>query len=270
MLIDRQLPAHRFRDPRFRRFQGLCHDGSHWYFTTRSRLYKVTDDFAVVAQTGIPPELRRQGYNHFGDPDFARGARGGRILVPVEALTWQSIRPRTQPGGIAAFDAGLLFDPESSFLLRDRTDAPWCAVHPVSGLVFTSDFGGADRVVGYAMGVDGDAVESIRLRAPDGSAETVEGVQGGCFVGDDGRTLALSLHGDRDVRLYALPDGRRLDRRPIPYERWRRSELEGLTYRPGGGAGELHVALVNRSWLGRGDLVLHHFMLDADRREPAQ
>ena len=247
---------HRLRGARYRSFQGLAHDDEHWYMTTRYGVLKLTPDYTVVAEAGIPTELGRRGYNHLCDPDFADGA----LWIPLEAHTPLSLRPRTQPAVVAVLTPGLSYDAHRSFELQDRATSPWCALHPGDGLLYTSDFNDVDRIAGYEMGHDGTALRSIALVDPDGTPQAVQGVQGGCF--SDATTFALTAHGSHELRVYNLEAEREraveVFRLSIPYEPGRRSELEGIAHWPGRDGGELHVALLNRSRFGRGDVALHH------------
>jgi hypothetical protein len=247
---------HRLRGARFRRFQGLAHDDEHWYMTTRYGVLKLTPDYTVVAESGIPEELRRRSYNHLCAPESASGA----LFVPIEAHTPLGLRSRTQPAVVAFLTPDLSYDAGRSFELQDRATSPWCALHPADGLLYTSNFNDVDRVAGYKIGHDGAALRSITLVDPDGTRQAVQGVQGGCFL--DATMFALTTHGSHELRVYSLEAEREraveVSRLSIPYEPGRRSELEGIAHWPGRDGGELHVALLNRSWFGRGDVALHH------------
>ena len=98
--------------------QGLANDGTNWFITTKTTIFKVPlsvnldrSSSSGIVQTGMPSQLKRLGYDHFGDPDQYEGF----LFVPGEHPDKGS-RPR-----IAVFSTvDLRF--LSSFRLSDNSD----------------------------------------------------------------------------------------------------------------------------------------------------
>jgi hypothetical protein len=135
--------------------QGVTHDDLHWIFTQKTRIIKayVGADLKrvnrkdVTKVRGMPEQLKRHGGNHFGDID--RSTFGGRdyLFVPVEDENYHPYfnpsRCGEQPQ-LAVFlnDARLTFLDTASLTQQFRSDgygkAAWCAIHPITGVLYTS------------------------------------------------------------------------------------------------------------------------------------
>lgn len=167
---------------------GVTHDADSWFVAQKHRLLKFPvghDLNAAGLAPGAPSAgIPVPGYDHFGDPD----CHAGVVYVPLEG---------GQPPMVAAFAADTL-----RFLgagaLTAQTQAPWCAVHPSNGLLYTSDFNGARavdpqpatplvlQVYARTFGADGASftlthVGNFPLVGADGAGIVVNRVQGGTF-----------------------------------------------------------------------------------------
>lgn len=122
------------------RLQGVAHDDRHWYFTQVGRLWKfpLTHDLAkFVKKDDLPPGVltvpipsRFQGdYDHFGDLDY----HDGFLFIPLELKEKAQGLPR-----ITVFKASDL-SYVGSFLLKRQNRAGWCAIHPNTQLLYSSN-----------------------------------------------------------------------------------------------------------------------------------
>ncbi|MCB9689317.1 MAG: hypothetical protein H6738_09680 [Alphaproteobacteria bacterium] len=266
--------------------QGVATSSTHWYFAhndspqlvriplTSSLTTHGTWDAAAVA--GMPSVLASQGYDHFGDPD----EHGGFIYVPVEK------RSKTLPGVIAQFDLSMNF---RGYATLSDNDAPWVAVDPTTGLLYTSS-GGCDvqTVQVYTMSFDasgtlvGLAYTDERTLWDRGGVpvEPLNRVQGGAFsdrgnlyLSVDGRfgdTCPVGIAGVFGFEAQTLHKEVYFD---VPYDPGNGEELEGLDIRdltnagaPGIG-GPLHLVMLdNDEWYqgtGTDDLYLKHYLAAA-------
>jgi len=132
--------------------QGVANDHEHWFFTQKGRLWKfpIAHDLNIgvtkadpskgILSVPIPKALQDQGYNHFGDLDYF----DGYMFIPLEGHRMEpgnfpappkkvGITPR-----IAVFRADNL-SYSGSFLLPLQTKAAWCAIHPITKQLYTSN-----------------------------------------------------------------------------------------------------------------------------------
>lgn len=134
------------------RLQGVTHDADHWYFTQTNYLWKIPVAKSlelfidrvkwhgpipvrqpleeVARQMGLmtrrlPLVLEKEGYSHLGDLTCHRG----KLLVPVEG------GPRPL---ITVFDTELKYL-GCFHLPKVQDSAPWCAVNPEDGLLYSSN-----------------------------------------------------------------------------------------------------------------------------------
>jgi len=107
--------------------QGVTHDTSHWFFSTRWKLYKIpvtvdlnADNTAVAVSQHV--DDLPGNHNHLGDPDYCSYIDRGYVFVPLE-------------GGIASiavFWAGdLSFLSQKEVSQRQDNHASWVAIYPV-------------------------------------------------------------------------------------------------------------------------------------------
>ena len=278
---------------------GVAHDKDYWYFTNKTQLWKFPVGFDLGRDfdkdnppTGIkrildiPPELRDQGYNHFGDLD----CYNGYLFVPIEG---GSLKPV-----LAVFRAEDLGYMNCATLLDDKS--AWCAINPINGWLYTSG--------GYAAKADDpnrcihvyevDVVDSpphvtlvprepLRLFDEHGNPITLgfEWMQGGVFS-EDGRRLYLVSGSDgwqnnpdhilnEGIQVFSTRSGKRIAQstngtEPFNYE-WHPTwsdyqEPEGLTIwdldndtRAHGIFGQLHVMMIGN--VGYDALFFKHYRI---------
>ena len=206
-----------------------------WRFPIEADLTQIDPDANGVRSVGFP----REGVDHFGDCD----AVDGHVYLAMEG---------TDPALIGVFDADLHFVASAPVDPQGLSN-PWCAVDPVTGLLYSSPFD-TDHLDAYEHHLDHGRFElrhtrSVTLRTADGDPIALRRVQGGSFT-PDGR---LYLTGDtRHGGIFGVDvaSGARILHRKISYERgWpERHIIEGLAYciRDGcspapGMTGHLHV-----------------------------
>ena len=202
--------------------QGLANDGANWfvvkgYKASNTRIFKVplsydlaSSSSAGLLQTGIPPELKNIGYNHFGDPDVDKTY--GFVFVPVEAPSSGS-KPR-----IAVFSpVDLRF--LSSFELWDNPDrgASWLAIRPGERTLWvsTSNLSEGNQIREYdidwdRLGVHGQLILTFRrqvtLRDRDGVTLPLQSMQGGVFDPDGKLYISTGYDSNYYVRVFAIED----------------------------------------------------------------
>jgi hypothetical protein len=196
--------------------QGLANDGANWfvvkgYNKDNTRIFKVplsydlgSSSSAGLLQTGIPPELKNIGYNHFGDPDVDKTY--GFLFVPVEGGS----KPR-----IAVFSpVDLRF--LSSFELWDNPGqgASWLAIRPGERTLWvsTSNLSEGNQIREYdidwdRLGVHGQLILTFRrqvtLRDRDGNLQSM---QGGVFDPDGKLYISTGYDSHYYVRVFAIED----------------------------------------------------------------
>ncbi len=260
--------------------QGVTHDYDHWYFTQADEyLWRIPvgRDLAEpivageLAGTPIPAPLRLLGYDHFGDLDYHEGY----LYVPLEANEAEV----PQPPRVCVFEArSLAF--VGSAVLTGQHDAPWCAVHPETGDLYSSPFEASSLQVyrrglvgnsqGQLTGVEVTPVGAFDLYARNGSPLHLARVQGGAFS----RAGHLYLVSDVDFRGVAAIDmvcGRLVFEYPkkdLPAG----AEMEGITVwdlddnRAPSVSGQVHVVWLDDAAVIADDIFVSHFRVPADER----
>lgn len=275
--------------------QGVAHDADHWYFSQEHQLWRfpVTHDLdddvddKPFKRTGIPAELSRMfgmlrvGYDHFGDLDFF----DGRLHVPLEGM---------QPPLLCLFTTNLA--PQRFAPLTHQHSAPWCAVNPRNGLLYSSNFhdaGGAaeplrlyvykphptaisTRTMFQGTPLEGTFetfdlpfVGSFQLRDESGNdLWGVRRIQGGAFS-PGGHLYLVSDRPAGGLMGFDLSTGRRTLHKPVEYSPGfdEYEELEGITVwdleagRAPGIHGQLHLVMLDNDsdLTGTDDIYLKHF-----------
>ncbi len=258
--------------------QGVTHDATHWYLGQKEKLWKVP----VGLDLGVPMSadhlpagvlstplagLGLGAYDHMGDLDW----RGGHLFVALEGPNLDS--------RVMVFDAADLRFIASAVLPGQGQHAPWCAVCPADGLLYSSGFDGVDRLRAYAFELSPEGLalrhhHDLPLRHENGKALTLHGVQGGAFAPQGEIYLASNADAQRGVHVFRA-DGVRLDALPIETEfDTLGEEIEGLCFweldagvAPGIG-GHVHVVELDNDVL-RGDSdelkALHHYRVERAR-----
>lgn len=121
------FPAH-VTAPWVANVQGVTHDGQYWYVNSNTHFYKVPVSTSLAAGSFVKSARPFKKYKHLGDSSYHEG----RIYVPLEQ------GPAGSKLGIGVMDTdfqelGIVATPEAK-------EASWCAVHPLSGRLYTSDF----------------------------------------------------------------------------------------------------------------------------------
>jgi hypothetical protein len=117
--------------------EGVAHDESAWFLTTSSHIYRVPFSYDLNEKSApalhkepnkeIPDSLKTLGYNHFGDPDVS----GSTVFVPMDG----------KPPRVAMFRTSDLAFLGSMIIPNSPTSgAPWLAIHPITGNLWTSPF----------------------------------------------------------------------------------------------------------------------------------
>jgi hypothetical protein len=229
---------------------GVAHDEAHWYFSQANpprlwKIYALEDlDQDVDNIRHLTRSFESVGYSHFGDIDFF----DGRLYVAAE-------------NGPAP--AVLVFDRELSLLgvsfLAGKTDCPWCAINPLNGYLYSSEFNNARsyvRLLVYDRPSErsnwvSNYLGSMLLFDESGSPIELNGLQGGAFspAGDlflvSDAFIEDQSASDGGVFGFNMITGRRFTRMVVDYDPWlhvkipiidvtittqRAQELEGVTY----------------------------------------
>lgn len=248
------------------KLQGVCHDADHWYFSQTLRIFRIPIAFDLnkavnpdtLPHTGMPPELADLGFKHFGDFDCVDQV----LHVPVE-------------GGSHPIVALFTVDDNEITLMQWMTltgqqQAPWCAVHPQSGAIYSSDFYQTDagntpsKVHVFTLNDTQDALDvkaHVTLRDETGNPIRVSRIQGGTFDPNGVLYLLSDVKGG-GIMAFDVATGTRLCHTPISFNPGTLGdELEGITYFDGkfpGFAGQLHVVMVDVD-VGDDDLYFKHF-----------
>jgi len=177
--------------------QGMCHNDSFWFITRNDtpQLLKIplSSDLRTArpfATVPIPEFLRQAGYNHMGDPDYAKSF----VFVPLEAKGHFD----TTMGAVAVFRASdLSFVNWDVFYINDDNHAGWVAIDPADGVslwtsrsdisqtiagifyVYTIDWSQVFRGGGFVFFRDARIVGPYQNRF--GTPLRIKGMQGGVF-----------------------------------------------------------------------------------------
>jgi hypothetical protein len=239
--------------------QGVTHDESNWYFTQyyptwpdhkrEGIIWKIPMDVSLnhnfsgtdknrgIIRKALPSSLLDDKYWHPGDPDYHKD----RLLVPVEATG--GVRHR---GKIAVFNSKNLNFIGSAELYRNKDDrAPWCAINPLDGLLYTSSFcdpcPDPNKFVLYVYApiITNNSIDlkfkgEFELFDTDGKPALIDRIQGGCFSSSGHLYLSSDTDRSREYgRLYVFDmlSGRKIHSIGVPRKRRkvRSQELEGIT-----------------------------------------
>jgi hypothetical protein len=144
--------------------QGATHDRDYWYITNTWWLFRIPvwKDLKEVdrAQVFPPPgvdtsisvkcisditELKKLGYNHFGDPDHYEYDGVGYILVPIEVQDADDVTK-----AIAFFKANKNLDYITYTPLAQGSRAAFCAVDP-EGFLYTAGKDNTNTIHKYSV-----------------------------------------------------------------------------------------------------------------------
>lgn len=128
--------------------QGVTHDENNWYFTQTAKLWKFpvghdlnkkvtkADPARGILQVGIPEQMRRLGYNHFGDFGCAIHKL---IYHPTKRFLFIATEgkkdERPIPPAIAVF-RGKDLSFVGFFPIPNQTRFPFCAYNPADNLLY--------------------------------------------------------------------------------------------------------------------------------------
>lgn len=188
--------------------QGVTHDTEHWYITQTLQIWKIhasTDlDFSKKPSTAqvllLPDHLQNAGYDHFGDLDYWEGY----LFISLEN------KSKKIPPAIALWDANN-FDYCSMAILPNliKKDIPWCAIHPLEGTLFTSDFKCKGELYEYDFSISKNKIlelkllRTIFLKDKEGIPLNIKRVQGGVFSKKN-KLFYLSSDGDKQGGIYVF------------------------------------------------------------------
>jgi len=250
--------------------QGIANDDDSWYISQRFTLWKFPRRFDLntgvsgadpargIRTAEIPRFLRDRAYDHFGDPDYYQG----RLFVPLEGSAGHS-----RPCQLLVFDARTLRYLSAADMGPQPTNAPWCAISPWDGLLYSSPFDGVAELTGYQMSFRGDAltltpVRGLRLFDEFGEPTHVDRVQGGAFSPGSGLIYLVSDTGsDGGIFVFDARTGIKVGRIWIGYKTGWGQELEGVAVCPSGGApgigGQVHTVMISND-TGTDDMWIKH------------
>lgn len=237
--------------------QGVTHDEDNWFITQKNRIWKIpvggdlndrideADPDRGIITAPIPFALAKN-YDHLGDPDYY----AGYLFVPVEKMD------SNRTARIACFDAESLDYLDSALLPDQKDKAPWCAINPADGLLYSSRDDDVTKLCAYQFSVESNRLRltldhQVSLKNDRGGKFKISSVQGGVFTNIDGENhfyLASNADGNRGVHVFRWPQGKRVQKISISDD-WGTigEELEGLTYwdldsgRAPGIRGQVHV-----------------------------
>lgn len=253
--------------------QGAASTSTSWYFTHNNdpTLVQVPltadlEDHGVwdaAVTSGMPSVLDALGYNHFGDPD----EHLGNVYVPVEGGA---------VGAIAQFDLNVGF---RGYATLSGPKAPWVAVDPTTGLLYTSAFCDVAEVDVYTMQFAADGTltgltlnDRRALYDPNGVGLTVQAIQGGAFSDHGNLYLVSDARGSTcasgTAGVYGF-EGATMRKEvwfDVPYDTGDGEELEGIDIREvttagvPGITGQLHVVMLDNDWPDTDDFYFKHYI----------
>ena len=228
-------------------FQGLTHDDQHWYISRTFNISKHNSYFEKIHEIGIPSDLEKEGYNHFGDIDFYNG----HLYIPIEHENWE------RDPIVLVLDSNLV-EIEHKALSKHRA-APWCAINPWNGYLYSSEFHNVSKLYAYDPENDFEFITTLELKNPDG---VIDEVQGGCFS-KNGR-LYLTSDITQEIRCYSVLNGCFMGSRKVLYNPDSPDyfEMEGITLWRlivDSAPVQIHVGIRDNDWPDKDDLYLKHY-----------
>ncbi|HKI87980.1 MAG TPA: hypothetical protein VKA38_03065 [Draconibacterium sp.] len=257
--------------------QGVSNDGINWYFSQKEVLWKfpVAHDLNSKITKSDPSKgilkvkLNMQGYNHFGDLDY----HDGKLFVPVE-------------GGpvarIAIFDANDLS--LICFSNINVRNAPWCAVNPNDGFIYTSVFSEVNFLIAYHYEImnDGNLIltpmRQLFLYDESGNLMNLDRIQGGAFSKQNNLLYLVCDAHNSSNGIYVIDtvSGKKTDKIHVDYDPtsfgFTAEELEGITIwdldnsTAPNVSGQLHLVMIDNVGTGDDDLYFKHYKAQIEKQ----
>jgi len=273
--------------------EGVTNDGTNWYFTQDIALWEIPpiwwdteiDRDALpkgMYVQGIPHELKN--YNHIGDLDYWVRPEGGTFLfVPFEN---QDLDPPLE-GAIALYKTDGSKPPiylgSTNLGPSPHPQAPWCAVNPLNGLLYTSDFHTNSLYVykisfisNTTSGISGLELLNLgnfQLKDELGNPISLYAIQGGVFsknghlylVSDKGYSGPAGHDDDEVINSgifgFDMITGRRIKKIYVPYipELPDFEELQGITIWNREDVDHIHLIMLDNEKPDDDDLYFKHW-----------
>jgi hypothetical protein len=202
----------------------------------------------VLMDGTVPEPFGTTWQPHFGAPAW----HGGAIWVPVQGPrgVWR----------VRADASGQTW--QKAVELPDDDLFPWCDVHPVTGVLYTSNYGRSNKVRAY------DASGADLVRRPDdditlGNAPLdLDRVQGGFFT-ERGRLLLVRCDFNA-VFCYSSLNGHCFGAKTLGDFGSNGSEVESVTVRTwkfGSATATVHILELDNDWPSGDDFYLHSYQV---------
>lgn len=260
--------------------QGVTHDDRNWYIAQNKTIWKFPVTYSLnegvtsakrtrgIWNIDIPRFLRDEGYNHFGHLDYY----DGHLYVPLEGKL---------PCKIVVFEPGMLnYVAEGNLDDKIQTHAPWCAVNPADGLLYTSNSDDNGGLFVYRREIKNGKLELryshlLRLYDEQGAPIRVNSVQGGAFSRKSGLLYLSSDRGSGGgIFVFDPKTGIRVGWINVSYHHSNTTymeELEGLTVwdLDAAGApgirGQVHLIMIDNVGVNDDDLYFKHFSVPVEK-----
>lgn len=245
--------------------QGITHDASSWYTTTKDLLWKTPVGTGLALQpTGVVHNPFSALWSHMGDLSYG----AGYLFVPLEPGDDGSA-PR---GGVGMFDTSLHYYGGVVWpLAAHQTDSSWVAYNPSDGLLYSSPFDPTEinKFSWSVVWANNDWQITVtwlgRIPILDGNGNPAQlgHVQGGEFSASG----KLYLAGSSAHKIFVLDPNNGRVQTIIPTPAPSEDELEGVTLwdldngASPNVAGQIHVQ-VNDDDISGDDYTLMHFRAD--------
>jgi hypothetical protein len=235
--------------------QGVTHDANNWYLVSQYGIRKLPvehdiddHDDSHYVKAPIPNELYQgaKGWDHLGSPDYA----AGKVYVPLEHSTHGDLPY------VVVYGEDLHTIAYAQLPYPNPTrEAPWVAINPIDGLLYTSDW----NIVGNGTGAPVNPIRKYRIVWTSPTTVRFDLVGYQILVDESGQPLSMFKIGggafSRKGHLYLSTDlgryescpagapavdcrggvwafdenGKRRSTTYVDYDRSARQELEGLT-----------------------------------------
>jgi hypothetical protein len=215
--------------------QGVTHSDHHWYISQTQRLWKIDvkialdQDFSATnsESVGFPSELS-QDYDHMGDIDYYDGF----VFAPFEKGGGS-----TATALIGIFDASNLHFIGWDYVAPEQgIGAPWVAVNPADGLLYSSPFDDVSSLLVYKFNINGGNLSltldhRCHLKRRNGKSLKISGIQGAVFTDNNLLFIVSDKESTRGIYEFEMPEARMIDFMPIPDDDFDfGQEREGITY----------------------------------------
>ncbi len=251
--------------------QGATTDGARWYVCSNNTKQVVAFDGAahrVAAYTPNPTVIAGMWEDAGAPRLFGAPLLNPHFGAPAHHQGWIHV-PVQNPHGVwrIRVDGGEQAWAKASYPLPDDDLFPWCAVNPVTGVLYTCNFRRPHEILAYDRltlvhrPTENIAIQTISVDVPPfGTLSLPDHVQGGVFT-NRGRLILVCSDGNA-VFCFSALNGHLFGAKKLGDFSSSGSEVESVTlrrWRFGEIAAQVHILELDNDWPDKDDFYVHSF-----------